>query len=126
MNPIGFGLEVFDAVGALRSTDKGKSIDASGQLPDGQTFQDTEGLMQLLKQDPRFPTCMTKKVLTYALGRGLDAACDADALNQLGTAWQADGYNLKNHIVRLAQSELFRSSRAFVDPTMTPGQEAGP
>jgi Protein of unknown function (DUF1592)/Protein of unknown function (DUF1588)/Protein of unknown function (DUF1587)/Protein of unknown function (DUF1585)/Protein of unknown function (DUF1595) len=129
MNPIGFGLEVFDAVGALRSTDKGKPIDASGQLPDGQMFQDTEGLMQLLKQDPRFPACMTKKVLTYALGRGLEAACDADALNQLGTAWKADGYNLKNHIVRLAQSDLFRSSRAFVDPSVavgTQGQETAP
>ena len=124
MNPIGFGLEVFDAVGALRSTDKGKPIDASGQLPDGQMFQDTEGLMQLLKQDPRFPACMTKKMLTYALGRGLDAACDADVLTQLGTAWKADGYNLKNHIVRLSQSDLFRSSRAFVDPSVAVGAQS--
>jgi hypothetical protein len=126
MNPIGFGLEVFDAVGALRSTDRGKPIDASGQLPDGQMFQDTEGLMQLLKQDPRFPGCMTKKVLTYALGRGLDATCDAAALRKLGDEFKADGYNLKNHIVRLAQSELFRSARAFIDPTAAPSEEAAP
>ncbi|HXK16947.1 MAG TPA: DUF1592 domain-containing protein [Polyangiaceae bacterium] len=122
MNPIGFGLEVFDPVGALRSTDHGKPIDSSGQLPDGQTFQNTEGLLGLLKQDPRFPACMTKKVLTYALGRGLDAACDADALQKLGDEWKADGYNLKNHLVRLAQSDLFRSARAYVDTT---GQAAG-
>jgi hypothetical protein len=126
MNPIGFGLEVFDAVGALRSMDHGKPIDASGKLPDGQMFADTEGLMQLLKQDPRFPACMTKKVLTYALGRGLQAPCDADALQKLGDEWKADGYNLKNHIVRLAQSELFRSARAFVDPVSAPAPESMP
>jgi hypothetical protein len=126
MNPIGFGLEVFDAVGALRSMDHDKPIDPSGQLPDGQMFKDTEGLMQLLKQDPRFPACMTKKVLTYALGRGLEAACDADAMKKLGDEWKADNYNLKNHIVRLAQSDLFRSSRAFVDSTGMPAEEAAP
>lgn len=80
--------------------------------------------MQLLKQDPRFPACMTKKMLTYALGRGLDAACDADAMQKLGDAWKADGYNLKNHIVRLAQSDMFRSARAYVEPAAMPTEEA--
>jgi hypothetical protein len=124
MNPIGFGLEVFDAVGALRSTDHGKPIDPSGQLPDGQMFADTEGLMQLLKQDARFPACMTKKMLTYALGRGLDATCDAEALQKLGDAFKADDYNLQHHIVRLAQSDLFRSARAYVEPPAMPTEEA--
>ena len=126
MNPIGFGLEVFDAVGAQRSMDRGKPIDPSGQLPDGQTFQDTEGLMQLLKQDPRFPACMTKKIMTYALGRGLAATCDDAALQKLGDEFKADGYNLKNHIVRLAESDMFRSARAFVDPTVGETEEAAP
>jgi hypothetical protein len=126
MNPIGFGLEVFDAIGALRSTDRGKPIDASGMLPDGQTFQDTEGLLQLLKQDSRFPGCMTEKIMIYALGRGLAAPCDASALNELGEDFKADGYNLKNHIVRVAQSDMFQSARAFVDPTVAPTEEAKP
>jgi hypothetical protein len=118
MNPIGFGLEVYDAVGAYRTMDRGKPIDPSGTLPDGQTFQDAEGLMQLLKQDPRFPACMTKKILTYALGRGLVASCDDAAMQTLGEQFKADGYNLKNHIIRLAQSDLFRSARAYVDPAV--------
>jgi hypothetical protein len=126
MNPIGFGLEVFDAVGAQRSMDRGKSIDPSGQLPDGQMFQDTEGLMQLLKQDPRFPACMTKKIMTYALGRGLAATCDDAALQKLGDEFKADGFNLKNHVVRLAESDMFRSARAFVDPTVAEPEEAKP
>jgi hypothetical protein len=126
MNPIGFGLEVFDAIGAQRTLDRGKPIDPSGQLPDGQTFTDTEGLMQILKQDPRFPACMTRKLLTYALGRGMAAACDAEALQKLGEDWKADGYNMKNHVVRLAQSQLFRSARAFIDPAAMPAEEAAP
>jgi hypothetical protein len=126
MNPIGFGLEVFDAIGAQRTMDRGKPIDPSGQLPDGQMFADTEGLLQILKQDPRFPTCMTRKLLTYALGRGLDATCDAAALQQLSDEWKADGYNMKNHVVRLAQSNLFRSARAFIEKNAMPAQEAAP
>jgi len=111
MNPIGFGLEVFGATGEPRSQDHGKPIDASGQLPDGQSFADTEGLLGLLKQDPRFPVCVTKKVLTYALGRSMDGACDAEAVKDLAGQWQADDYNLRKQIVRIAQSELFRSAR---------------
>lgn len=127
MNPIGFGLEVYDAVGAYRTMDRGKPIDPSGMLPDGTAFQDTEGLMQLLKNDQRFPACMTKKLLTYALGRGLVASCDDAAMKTLGEEFKADGYNLKNHIIRLAQSDLFRSARAYVDPTVEApeSEEAG-
>ncbi len=126
MNPIGFGLEVFDAIGAQRSMDRGKLIDPSGQLPDGQTFSDTEGLMQILKQDARFPACMTQKLLTYALGRGLEATCDAEALQKLGEDFKADGYNMKNHLVRVAQSQLFRSAHAYIDPSAVPPQEVMP
>ena len=118
MNPIGFGLEVFDAVGAFRTTDHGKPIDASGQLPSGETFADTQGLLALLKQDARFPACLTKKMLTYALGRGLEASCDGDALKKLADDFAGDGYDLKRHIVRLAQSPLFQTARAYVDPTL--------
>jgi len=125
MNPIGFGLEVYDAVGAFRTMDRGKTIDPSGMLPDGQTFQDSEGLMQLLKQDPRFPACMSKKIMTYALGRGLAASCDDAALQTLGEQFKADGYNLKNHIIRLAQSDMFRSARAYVNQTAAEPEEAG-
>ena len=111
MNPIGFALEVFGATGEPRSMDHGKPIDPSGSLPDGQMFSDTEGFLGILKQDPRFPVCMTKKVLTYALGRNVESACDAQAVKELATQWKADNYNLKKHVVRIAQSDLFRSAR---------------
>jgi hypothetical protein len=56
----------------------------------------------------------------------MDAACDAAALQKLGDEFKADGYNLKNHIVRLAQSDMFRSARAFIDPTTAPAEEVAP
>ncbi len=119
MNPIGFGLEVFGAIGQPRAMDHGKPIDSSGQLPDGQMFADTEGLLTLLKADPRFPVCLTRKVLTYALGHGMDAPCDDAAVKTLAGQWQADNYDLKKQLVRIAQSDVFRTARVA-------GQEQAP
>jgi hypothetical protein len=111
LNPIGFGLEIFDAIGAQRSTDKGKPIDASGALPGGAMFANTDELLNLLKNDERFPACLTHKILTYALGRSMTAACDAETIQTMAQEFKADGFHLKSHIVRIVQSDLFRSAR---------------
>jgi Protein of unknown function (DUF1592)/Protein of unknown function (DUF1588)/Protein of unknown function (DUF1585)/Protein of unknown function (DUF1587)/Protein of unknown function (DUF1595) len=112
INPIGFGLESFDAVGATRTTDHGKAIDSSGVMPGGATFANTGEMLDLLRADDRFAGCVTKKMLTYALGRGLVQSCDAQAIDGLAAALKADGYKLRNHLVRIVQSDLFRSPRA--------------
>jgi hypothetical protein len=73
MDPVGFALENFDAVGAWRSDDSGTAIDASGQLADGTNIDGVIGLRQALLARPEvFVNTMTEKLLTYALGRGLD------------------------------------------------------
>jgi hypothetical protein len=73
MDPIGLTLENFDAVGRWRTSDSGATLDVSGGLPDGSTFEGATGLRQaLLKHAPEFVTTMTEKLLTYALGRGLE------------------------------------------------------
>jgi hypothetical protein len=118
INPIGFGLEIFDAVGAQRSTDHGKPIDASGTLPGGKTFANTGELLDLLRADDRFPACVTKKMLTYALGRGMVESCDGAQIATLAAALKADGYKLRNHLVRIVESDLFRTPR--VRPGATP------
>jgi hypothetical protein len=115
MNPIGFGLEVYDGIGAGRTQQNGKTIDPSGTMPDGTKFANADELMELLKKDERFPMCLTRKMLTYALGRGMDAKCDQEAIKALVTAFKNDEYRLKNHIVRIAQSELFRTAQRRVD-----------
>ena len=118
INPIGFGLESFDAVGATRTTDHGKPIDASGVLPGGKTFANTSEMLDLLRADERFPACVTKKMLTYALGRGMVASCDAAQIDALAAQLKADGYKLRNHLVRIVQSDMFRAPRAR--PEVTP------
>ena len=111
MNPIGYGLEVFDAIGALRTTQNDKPIDPSGDLPGAGHFNNADELLTLLKDDQRVPACLTRKMLTYALGRSLEAKCDQEAMQVLVDAFKKDGYRMKNHIVRLAQSELFRTAQ---------------
>ena len=73
MDPIGFALENFDAVGAWRTHEAGEAIDASGVLADGTKVDGVVGLRNALVSRPAmFVGTMTEKLLTYALGRGLD------------------------------------------------------
>ena len=74
MDPIGFALENYDGVGKWRDEDAGAAIDASGKLPDGTEFQGPAGLRQLLltKYKDDFVRTATEKLLTYALGRGVE------------------------------------------------------
>ena len=73
MDPLGFGLENFDAVGAWRDLEGKFPIDASGQLPDGRRFTGPEELRKILSEDrDAFARAITSKLLTYGLGRGLE------------------------------------------------------
>jgi hypothetical protein len=74
MDPIGFSLENYDGVGAWRDSDNGAKIDASGKLPDGTVFTGPAGLKQVLLTQHRdeFLSTFTEKLMTYALGRGLE------------------------------------------------------
>ncbi|MDF3067046.1 MAG: Gluconolactonase [Polyangiaceae bacterium] len=76
MDPIGLGLEHFDRLGAYREAEDGEAhlpIDASGQLPSGETFSNASELAQALSTHPRFVRCFSEKLLSYALGRRLAA-----------------------------------------------------
>jgi hypothetical protein len=73
MDPIGFALENFDAVGAARAYDSGEAIDPSGQLMDGTKLDGPVGLRKvLLDRSDLFARTFTEKLLTYALGRGVE------------------------------------------------------
>ena len=73
MDPLGFGLENFNAIGAWRTQDGKFPVDATGTLPDGQSFQKPAELKAILKTNREaFLTGLTEKLLTYALGRGLE------------------------------------------------------
>jgi mono/diheme cytochrome c family protein len=73
MDPIGFALESFDAVGKYRTREFGKPLDLSGQLSDGLKYDGPAGLRQaLLRYSPQFVRTLTEKLMVYALGRGVD------------------------------------------------------
>src|SRR5207302_1705473 len=83
MDPLGFGLENFDAVGAWRTKDGDSPVDASGVLPSGQKFNGPAQLKTILmSRKNQFARCLSEKLLTYALGRGLEPAdkCYVDAI----------------------------------------------
>ncbi len=74
MDPLGFALENYDGVGKWRTKEAGNMIDATGKLPDGTQFDGPAGLRKVLLSAHRdeFLTTFTSKLLTYALGRGLE------------------------------------------------------
>ena len=90
MDPLGFGLENFDAVGAWREKIGTFPIDATGQLPDGRTFAGPLQLISTLKVDKSdFAECIADKLLTYALGRGLTFA-DRGAVRNISSQLAVD------------------------------------
>ncbi len=107
MDTIGFGLENFDGVGGWRETDGEFKIDASGTLPDGSSFRTPAELKAILKRDvPSFRRCLIEKLLTYALGRGIDRH-DRNEIERISQVVAADGDRLNRIVVEIVKSEAF-------------------
>ncbi len=108
MDPIGFALENFDAVGAWRTSDGGAPIDASGQLADGTRVEGVVALREALVKRPEiFVGTFTEKLLTYALGRGLTAD-DMPAVRRIVREAAADNYRFSSLVAAIARSTPFR------------------
>jgi hypothetical protein len=90
IDPVGFALENFDAVGRWRTMEGGAPVDAAGGLPDGSAFTGVSGLeAALLKRPEAFVTALAEKLLTFALGRGLGHH-DAPAVRRIVRAARAE------------------------------------
>ena len=113
IDPAGFALENFDAIGRWRVVDESfNPIDASGVLPDGTAFDGVAELRAALVRRPeRFVTTMTEKLLTYALGRGLTHA-DMPAVRRILRETADGGYRLQSIIVSVVRSDPFQLRRA--------------
>ena len=112
MDPIGFSLENYDAVGEFRTMFAGESIDASGVLPDGSAFEGPAGLRDLLLDRPvDFVGTVTEKLLTYALGRGLEYY-DAPTVRQIVREAAAEDYRWSAIIRGIVNSPAFRMRRS--------------
>ena len=113
MDPIGFALENYDGVGRWRTKDAGAEIDASGKLPDGAEFQGPAGLSQLLLTRYRddFVRTATEKLLTYALGRGVEYD-DYPAIRAIDREAAGDNYRISSWILAIVKSMPFQMRRA--------------
>ena len=112
MDPIGFGLENFDAVGAWRQSEGGMPIDASGALPSGVEFAGPAELRAaLLARPATFVRTLTTRLATYALGRGL-AHHDAPAVRAIMAAAADRGYTFSSLVLGIVESVPFRMREA--------------
>jgi hypothetical protein len=112
MDPLGLSLENFDAIGQWRTMDAGNAIDASGVLLDGTTVNGPRELRQaLLAQKTQFAKAVTGKLLTYALGRGLEYY-DAPAVRAIHQTAAADGYRWSQLILATVKSAPFQMRTA--------------
>jgi len=118
MDPIGFALENFDAVGAWRIHDSGADIDASGQLVDGTKVNGPASLRQaLVTHSDAFIRTFTEKLLTYALGRGLEYY-DMPAVRTIDREGAKNGNRFSSIILGIVNSTPFQMRRAEGDTSV--------
>jgi hypothetical protein len=112
MDPVGFALENFDAVGRWRTFEEGRSIDATGILPDGSKFDGPAGLRKVLLSRPdAFASTLTEKLLIYALGRGIEHY-DGPAVRGIVRDAANQNYRFSSFIVGIAGSTPFQMRRS--------------
>ena len=113
MDPIGFALENFDAIGSWRATDgDATAIDASGQFPDGTTFDGPDGLRTVLMRQPdAFVRTFIEKLMTYAVGRGLTHN-DAPAIRAIARQAAGDNYAFSSLLAGVIRSSPFQMRAA--------------
>ena len=111
LDPIGFALENFDAVGRYRTEDDGVPVEASGALPDGTLVDGPHGLREiLLSRRQEFVETLADRLLTYALGRGLESY-DRPAVRQIRRRVEADDYRFSVLVTAIVESVPFRQRR---------------
>jgi hypothetical protein len=113
MDALGFGLENFDAIGAWRDKDGRFDIDPSGALPGGRQFNGPADLMTILVDEKtnEFCRCLTEKMLSYALGRGLDSY-DRCTTKEIVKTLQENEYRFLTLVTQIVTSEPFMMREA--------------
>ena len=115
MDPIGFSLENFDASGAWRDQDGRFPIDNTGTLPGGKSFSGPEGLKEVLRGQPDlFARNLTEKMLTYALGRGLESY-DRPIVDQIVRRLKDNDYKFSTLVAEITNSMPFRMRRGAME-----------
>jgi hypothetical protein len=112
MDPLGFSLDNFDAVGAWRTKENGLPIDATGQLADGTKINGIQDLRAaLLKHPERFVDTLTEKLMTYALGRGLEYY-DMPVVRGIARDAANNDYRFSSIVMGIVKSPAFETRRS--------------
>jgi hypothetical protein len=119
MDVLGFGLENYDATGKWRTVDGKFPVDSSGTLPNGKSFANPAEMRTLLLSDlPDFTRCLTEKMLTYALGRGLERY-DRKTVEGITRKLEASDYRFQTLIYEIVRSLPFQQRRGETMKTET-------
>ena len=112
MDPIGLGLENFDALGRYRTTEHGKPIDAAGVLLTGEKFANVAELKEILATGRKddFYRCLAEKLLTFAIGRGVEYF-DAPTIDMLVDRLKKNDGKLEELIFGIIESAPFQKRR---------------
>ncbi len=111
MDELGFGFENFDPIGRWRTVDGEHPVDSSGELPDGQSFQGPIELVAILSQrEHEFAKVLASRMLTFALGRGLEYY-DQCAVDSIAEQMQQHDYRFSSLVLGIVTSEPFRMRR---------------
>jgi hypothetical protein len=109
-DPIGLGMENYDAIGQYRTEENGAAIDASGTI-DGKPYKDLIELEKILHNNPAVPNCVIERAYEYGVGRSVTAA-EQDWLKYLNQRFAGDGYQFPALLRRIAISNAFRAATA--------------
>ena len=110
MDPLGLGLENFDAIGAYRTTENGYPIDATGDL-DGQPFDGARDLAEMLATMPEVGSCVARRFYRHGLGH-LEERAEEPAIEALAARFAEGGYRVKDLVAQLVVSDAFRFASA--------------
>jgi mono/diheme cytochrome c family protein len=111
LDPLGFGLEKFDAIGVWRTKDGKLPVDDTGELPDGRKFNGPEELKGILRADRQaFAQCLTEKLLTYGLGRGLERY-DKPTVKKIAERVAANEFRFSSLVLEIANSLPFQQRK---------------
>jgi hypothetical protein len=118
-DPIGLALENFSYVGRWRERERGEPIDAKGTMVTGESFDDFVGMRAaLLARKDKFYRCVTEKLLTYALGRGLEPS-DAATVDALTDRLLKEGGKFSTLLMGVVESPAFQRRRSEANPAIT-------
>jgi hypothetical protein len=125
MDPIGLGMENFNALGVWREKERGQPIETAGKLVTGEIFNSVQELKTILvtKHKTDFYRCLTQKLLTYALGRGTEYY-DTETVDQIVTRIERENGRFSALLNGIIESAPFQKQRNRANPTLSDNRES--